>query len=52
MTAATAQRHPLNMTADGSLAMPCQEVFIVRRSEGPYAEDIDGRSCTDGLSVL
>jgi adenosylmethionine-8-amino-7-oxononanoate aminotransferase len=50
MTAATAQRHPLNMTADGSLAMPGREVFVVRRSEGPSVEDIDGRTSIDGLS--
>ncbi|SFN28314.1 hypothetical protein SAMN04487980_1015161 [Streptomyces sp. cf124] len=41
MTAATARRHPLNMTADGSFAMPGQEVFVVRRSEDPYVEAID-----------
>lgn len=52
MTAATAQRHPLNMTANRSLAMPGQDVFVVRRSEGPYVEDIDGRPSTDGLSGL
>ncbi|MFM9593024.1 hypothetical protein ACKI1J_13010 [Streptomyces scabiei] len=52
MTAVTAQRHPLNMTADGSLAMPGQEVFVVRRSEGPYVEDIGGRSSTGGRSGL
>jgi adenosylmethionine-8-amino-7-oxononanoate aminotransferase len=53
LTAATAQRHLLlHMTDNGSLATPGQELFVVRRGEGPYVDDADGNRYIDGLSGL
>ncbi len=50
---ATAQRHLLlNMTANGSLAMPGQELFVVSRGEGPYVDDAEGNRYIDGMSGL
>ncbi|MFF0156473.1 aminotransferase class III-fold pyridoxal phosphate-dependent enzyme [Streptomyces sp. NPDC005263] len=50
---ATAARHLLlNMTPNGSLGPGGEDVFVVRRGEGPYVEDADGRRYIDGLSGL
>ncbi|MEW2396144.1 aminotransferase class III-fold pyridoxal phosphate-dependent enzyme [Streptomyces sp. NPDC046862] len=50
---ATAARHLLlNMTPNGSLGPGGQELFVVRRGEGPYVDDADGRRHIDGLSGL
>ncbi|MDQ1043457.1 aminotransferase class III-fold pyridoxal phosphate-dependent enzyme [Streptomyces sp. V4I2] len=50
---ATAARHLLlNMTPNGSLGPGGENLFVVRRGEGPYVEDADGRRFIDGLSGL
>lgn len=50
---ATAARHLLlNMTPNGSLGQDGENLFVVRRGEGPYLEDADGRRHIDGLSGL
>ena len=50
---ASAARHLLlNMTPNGSLGAEGQNLFVVRRGEGPYVEDADGRRHIDGLSGL
>lgn len=50
---ATATRHLLlNMTSNGSLGQDGEDLFVVRRGEGPYVEDADGRRHIDGLSGL
>jgi adenosylmethionine-8-amino-7-oxononanoate aminotransferase len=49
----TAARHLLlNMTPNGSLGRDGENVFVVRRGEGPYIDDADGRRYIDGLSGL
>lgn len=49
----TAARHLLlNMTPNGSLGRDGENVFVVRRGEGPYVDDMDGRRYIDGLSGL
>ncbi|WP_210580970.1 aminotransferase class III-fold pyridoxal phosphate-dependent enzyme [Streptomyces sp. GESEQ-4] len=40
------------MTANGSLAMPGQELFVVSRGEGPYVDDAEGNRYIDGMSGL
>ncbi|MFJ8467197.1 aminotransferase class III-fold pyridoxal phosphate-dependent enzyme [Streptomyces swartbergensis] len=53
MTTTTAQRHLLlNMTANGSLAKPGKDLFVVRHGEGPYVDDAAGNRYIDGLSGL
>jgi len=42
----------LNMTANGSLGRDGENLFVVRRGEGPYVEDVDGNRYIDGLSGL
>ena len=42
----------LNMTANGSLGRDGENLFVVRRGEGPYVEDADGNRYIDGLSGL
>jgi adenosylmethionine-8-amino-7-oxononanoate aminotransferase len=42
----------LNMTANGSLGRDRENLFVVRRGEGPYVEDADGNRYIDGLSGL
>ncbi|MDX3230176.1 aminotransferase class III-fold pyridoxal phosphate-dependent enzyme [Streptomyces sp. ME19-01-6] len=50
---ATAARHLLlNMTPNGSLGPAGENLFVVRRGEGPYVDDADGRRYIDGLSGL
>lgn len=50
---ATAARHLLlNMTPNGSLGPGGEDLFVVRRGEGPYVDDADGRRHIDGLSGL
>ncbi|MEU1790136.1 aminotransferase class III-fold pyridoxal phosphate-dependent enzyme [Streptomyces sparsogenes] len=50
---ATAARHLLlNMTPNGSLGPAGENLFVVRRGEGPYVDDADGRRHIDGLSGL
>jgi adenosylmethionine-8-amino-7-oxononanoate aminotransferase len=50
---ATASRHLLlNMTPNGSLGAGGEGVFVVRRGEGPYIDDADGRRYIDGLSGM
>ncbi|MFF4503077.1 aminotransferase class III-fold pyridoxal phosphate-dependent enzyme [Streptomyces sp. NPDC001401] len=50
---ATAARHLLlNMTPNGSLGSDGENLFVVRRGEGPYVHDADGRRHIDGLSGL
>jgi len=50
---ATAARHLLlNMTPNGSLGQDGENLFVVRRGEGPYLHDADGRRHIDGLSGL
>ncbi|WP_326686657.1 aminotransferase class III-fold pyridoxal phosphate-dependent enzyme [Streptomyces sp. NBC_01795] len=50
---ATAARHLLlNMTPNGSLGHDGENLFVVRRGEGPYVDDADGRRYIDGLSGL
>jgi adenosylmethionine-8-amino-7-oxononanoate aminotransferase len=51
MTAATAQPHLL-LTANGSLGPEDEDRLVVRRREGPYVKDADGRRHIDGLSGL
>ncbi|MFF6787207.1 aminotransferase class III-fold pyridoxal phosphate-dependent enzyme [Streptomyces sp. NPDC012510] len=49
----TAQRHLLlNMTANGSLGSEGEELLVIRRGEGPYVDDTDGRRYIDGMSGL
>jgi adenosylmethionine-8-amino-7-oxononanoate aminotransferase len=49
----TAQRHPLlHMTANGSLGPEGENLLVVRRGEGPYVDDADGRRHIDGLPGL
>ncbi|PIM68789.1 aspartate aminotransferase family protein [Streptomyces sp. JV178] len=51
--AAIAQRHLLlNMTANGSLGAEGDDLLVVRRGEGPFVDDTDGRRYIDGLSGL
>ncbi|GAA3625469.1 aspartate aminotransferase family protein [Lentzea roselyniae] len=45
-----AQHLLLNMTPNGSLGR--DGVFVVRRGDGPYVDDIDGKRYIDGLSGL
>ncbi|MFI9585508.1 aminotransferase class III-fold pyridoxal phosphate-dependent enzyme [Streptomyces sp. NPDC052236] len=53
MTTATAQRHLLlHMTPNGSFGPDGEDLLVVRRGEGPYVEDADGRRYIDGLSGL
>lgn len=50
---ATAARHLLlNMTPNGSLGRDGENLFVVRRGEGPYIDDADGKRYIDGLSGL
>jgi adenosylmethionine-8-amino-7-oxononanoate aminotransferase len=50
---ATAARHLLlNMTPNGSLGRDGENLFVVRRGEGPYVHDADDRRYIDGLSGL
>lgn len=50
---ATAARHLLlNMTPNGSLGPAGENLLVVRRGEGPYVDDADGRRYIDGLSGL
>ncbi|MGY0057791.1 aminotransferase class III-fold pyridoxal phosphate-dependent enzyme [Streptomyces sp. LZ34] len=50
---ASAARHLLlNMTPNGSLGAQGENVFVVRRGDGPYVDDADGRRYIDGLSGL
>ncbi|GGS55576.1 aminotransferase class III-fold pyridoxal phosphate-dependent enzyme [Streptomyces violaceus] len=50
---ATAARHLLlNMTPNGSLGRAGENLFVVRRGEGPYVDDADGKRYIDGLSGL
>ncbi|MFJ8716359.1 aminotransferase class III-fold pyridoxal phosphate-dependent enzyme [Streptomyces violaceus] len=50
---ATAARHLLlNMTPNGSLGRAGENLFVVRRGEGPYVDDVDGKRYIDGLSGL
>ncbi|MGI5451602.1 aminotransferase class III-fold pyridoxal phosphate-dependent enzyme [Streptomyces sp. CA-249302] len=50
---ASAARHLLlNMTPNGSLGPEGEKLFVVRRGEGPYVDDADGRRYIDGLSGL
>ncbi|MCZ4508071.1 aminotransferase class III-fold pyridoxal phosphate-dependent enzyme [Streptomyces sp. ActVer] len=50
---ATAARHLLlNMTPNGSLGPEGENVLVVRRGEGPYVADADGRRYIDGMSGL
>ncbi|GAB2961203.1 aspartate aminotransferase family protein [Streptomyces pseudoechinosporeus] len=50
---ATAARHLLlNMTPNGSLGQDGENLFVVRRGEGPYVDDADGNRYIDGLSGL
>ncbi|MEU6147688.1 aminotransferase class III-fold pyridoxal phosphate-dependent enzyme [Streptomyces sp. NPDC047081] len=50
---ASAARHLLlNMTPNGSFGPDGDDVFVVRRGEGAYVEDSDGRRYIDGLSGL
>ncbi|WP_030935526.1 aminotransferase class III-fold pyridoxal phosphate-dependent enzyme [Streptomyces sp. NRRL S-646] len=50
---ATAARHLLlNMTPNGSLGADGENLFVIRRGEGPYVDDADGRRYIDGLSGL
>ncbi|MFB7928257.1 aminotransferase class III-fold pyridoxal phosphate-dependent enzyme [Streptomyces sp. NPDC056039] len=50
---ATAARHLLlNMTPNGSLGRSGENLFVVRRGEGPYVDDADGKRYIDGLSGL
>ncbi|TDC42587.1 aminotransferase class III-fold pyridoxal phosphate-dependent enzyme, partial [Micromonospora sp. KC213] len=43
------QRLLLNMTANGAVG---EDLFVVRRGEGAYVEDVDGKRYIDGLSGL
>ncbi|WP_179118155.1 hypothetical protein [Saccharothrix sp. ALI-22-I] len=38
------------MTANGSLGPEGEDLLVVRRGEGPYVEDTDGRRYIAGLS--
>ncbi|EDY59818.1 MULTISPECIES: aminotransferase class III-fold pyridoxal phosphate-dependent enzyme [Streptomyces] len=50
---ATAARHLLlHMTPNGSLGPEGENLLVVRRGEGPYVDDADGRRYIDGLSGL
>ncbi|MFG2129212.1 aminotransferase class III-fold pyridoxal phosphate-dependent enzyme [Streptomyces sp. NPDC048751] len=50
---ATAARHLLlNMTPNGSLGPAGENLFVVRRGEGPYVDDAGGTRYIDGLSGL
>lgn len=50
---ASAARHLLlNMTPNGSLGPEGENLFVVRRGDGPYVDDADGRRYIDGLSGL
>ncbi|MFF1296923.1 MULTISPECIES: aminotransferase class III-fold pyridoxal phosphate-dependent enzyme [unclassified Streptomyces] len=50
---ATAARHLLlNMTPNGSLGPQGENLLVIRRGEGPYVDDADGRRFIDGLSGL
>jgi adenosylmethionine-8-amino-7-oxononanoate aminotransferase len=50
---ATAARHLLlNMTPNGSLGRDGENLFVVRRGEGPYIDDATGKRYIDGLSGL
>lgn len=50
---ATAARHLLlNMTPNGSLGPEGENLLVIRRGEGPYVDDADGRRYIDGLSGL
>ncbi|MGW1025710.1 aminotransferase class III-fold pyridoxal phosphate-dependent enzyme [Streptomyces sp. NPDC002577] len=50
---ASAARHLLlNMTPNGSLGRDGEDLFVVRRGDGPYVDDADGRRYIDGLSGL
>ena len=40
------------MTPNGSLGPEGEDLFVVRRGEGPYVRDADGRRYIDGLSGL
>ncbi|KPI05851.1 Acetylornithine transaminase [Actinobacteria bacterium OK074] len=49
----TASRHLLlNMTQNGSFGPDGDQVFVVRRGDGPYVHDADGRRYIDGLSGM
>ncbi|WP_055715005.1 hypothetical protein [Streptomyces torulosus] len=47
--AATAQRHLLYMTANGSLSPEGEDLLVVQRGESPDIDDADGRRYIDGL---
>ncbi|MGW2522107.1 aminotransferase class III-fold pyridoxal phosphate-dependent enzyme [Streptomyces sp. NPDC001617] len=50
---ASAARHLLlNMTPNGSVGTDGDDLFVVRRGEGPYIHGADGRRYIDGLSGL
>jgi adenosylmethionine-8-amino-7-oxononanoate aminotransferase len=50
---ASAARHLLlNMTPNGSVGTDGENLFVVRRGDGPYVDDADGRRYIDGLSGL
>jgi adenosylmethionine-8-amino-7-oxononanoate aminotransferase len=52
MTSTAEQHLLLNMTANGSLGRDGEDLFVVRRGDGPYVEDVDGNRYIDGLSGL
>ena len=52
LQAGTARHLLLNMTPNGSLGHDGAGVFVVRRGDGPYVFDVDGKRYIDGLSGL
>ena len=52
MTRTTERHLLLNMTANGSPGRDSEGIFVVRRGEGHYVYDADGRRYIDGLSGL
>jgi adenosylmethionine-8-amino-7-oxononanoate aminotransferase len=52
LSASAAKHLLLNMTPNGSLGTEGENLFVVRRGEGPYVDDADGRRYIDGLSGL